>query len=599
MESPARKLRTTNDALRTTRGVTLIDTVVGAALLIIVFAGTAAALELSLDVIMNNKARAGAIALADERIEYIRSLPYALIGTLGGVPSGTIAQNETVTLNSIAYNRRTYIDYEDDPVDGLGGSDTDGTLDYKGVKVDVSWQSRTGARHSIIETRISTPVDSTGREINPCSSPCGTLAVNVVNAAAQPVLNAQVSVVNAGASPAVNLTTYTDASGTAAVIGAPAASGYQVTVTKTGYSTAQTYSVSGSNTNPTPPNLTVTSNNTTQQTFAIDLLGMKTIRTFKPITPTTWTDAFADTSKIATSSNIAVGGGAATIAGSAPYPTGALQSIAIQPSTLATWNTFSATASTPAGTSITYQFYDASGTTLIPDAQIPGNAAGITTSSVDLSHVSTSTYPGLTIGATLSPGASAAPSIDSYAVSYGYGPTPLPSIPFTLQGTKIIGSGPPVVYKYSASLTSGASSAITLQNFEWDTYTLLVPAGSGYDISSACHPVAEQLASQAATTQFAFQPGAQTTSNLYLVPHTTNALLVEARSSTTGDIPYATVELSAGAYDTVLAADACGQAFFSGLASGTYTYAVGATGYATSTGSVTVSGTSRITVSLN
>jgi hypothetical protein len=581
------------------RGVTLIDTIVGTALLIIVFTGTVAALRLSLDVIINNRARAGAIALADERIEYIRALPYASVGTVGGVPPGTIAQSETVTLNQIQYTRRTYVAYEDDPTDGTGGSDSDGTLDYKAVKVDVSWNSRTGVRHVLLVTRLSTPVDSTGHEINPCSSPCGTLAVNVVNASSQPILNAQVQVVNSGASPAVNLTTFTNASGAATVIGAPAASGYQVYVTKTGYSSAQTYTASSTNTNPTPANLTVTSGNTTSATFAIDTLGTKTIQTFTPVTTTTWTDTFAGTSKIATSTNITVTGGVAKLSGSAPYPSyGELQSVTIQQTPMALWRTFSATTNAPTGTSILFHFYDATGQNLIPDSQIPGNAAGITATSVDLSNVSTSTYPSIRVDTTLSGSSSATPTVGPYSVTYDYGPLALANIPFTLQGNKIIGNGPPLVYKYSnSSLSSGAGASVTLQNFEWDTYTLTVPSSSGYDISSACHPSTELVGSPSATTQFAFQPGSQTTSSIYLVAHTSNALLVEARAASNGaDIPYATVTVT-GVGTKI--ADACGQAFFSGLSATSYSYAVGATGHATSTGSVSVSGTSRATVTVN
>src|SRR3989344_2305991 len=65
------------------RGVTLIDTVVGSALMLLVFIGIAGVFQLSVDIITNNKARAGAIALSDERMEYIRSLAYASIGTVG------------------------------------------------------------------------------------------------------------------------------------------------------------------------------------------------------------------------------------------------------------------------------------------------------------------------------------------------------------------------------------------------------------------------------------------------------------------------------------------------------------------------------------
>ena len=100
MKTFLRSLRSTFYVLRTSsRGVTLIDTVVGSALMLVVFVGIAGVFQLSIDVVTNNKARTGAIALANERIEYIRSLAYASIGTAGGIPSGLIAQSETVSLS--------------------------------------------------------------------------------------------------------------------------------------------------------------------------------------------------------------------------------------------------------------------------------------------------------------------------------------------------------------------------------------------------------------------------------------------------------------------------------------------------------------------
>ena len=55
--------------MRTSRsGVTLLDTLVGTSLMLVVFLGINAAFRLSVDVITTNKARAGAIALANERM---------------------------------------------------------------------------------------------------------------------------------------------------------------------------------------------------------------------------------------------------------------------------------------------------------------------------------------------------------------------------------------------------------------------------------------------------------------------------------------------------------------------------------------------------
>src|SRR3989344_5689777 len=90
---------------RCAKGVTFIDTIVGTALMVIVFVGIAAAFQLSIDVVTNNKARSGAVALANEHIEYIRSLPYTSVGTVGGDPSGLLPQTENISQNGVVYTR--------------------------------------------------------------------------------------------------------------------------------------------------------------------------------------------------------------------------------------------------------------------------------------------------------------------------------------------------------------------------------------------------------------------------------------------------------------------------------------------------------------
>lgn len=238
------------------RGVTLIDTVVGIALMLVVFLGIFAAFELSVDVVSNNKARSGAIALADQQMEYIRSLSYASVGTVGGVPSGTLQQSQIISLNGVTYTRRTIVLYEDDPKDGTGASDSNGiTEDYKAAKVDVAWTTRNGTRHVDLVTRVS---PANGLETNPCSSACGTFVANVVNSVSQPVAGASVTITNSTTNPTVNFSTFTNASGTVTLLAAPAASGYSVSASDPGYTSASASS------------LTVSNNQTTSKTLAID-----------------------------------------------------------------------------------------------------------------------------------------------------------------------------------------------------------------------------------------------------------------------------------------------------------------------------------------
>lgn len=229
------------------RGVSLLDTVVGLGLMLVVFAGIAAAFQYTITVVSGNKSRAGAIALANDRLEYLRSLPYAQVGTSGGIPSGAIAQSETVSWNGTTYTRKTFVRYVDDAGDGLGAADSNGIKnDYKDVRVEVGWDTHSGARSFVLMGRIS-PMSVEG------SVSGGVLTVSVVNSSSQPVPNAALTITNTSASPQVSITATTNDSGTLAFVGAPTAGTYQVTASKTGY-TSGNGSVAGGAT----MNLTIT-----------------------------------------------------------------------------------------------------------------------------------------------------------------------------------------------------------------------------------------------------------------------------------------------------------------------------------------------------
>jgi hypothetical protein len=568
------------------RGVTLLDTVIGVALMLVVFIGIASAFQLSIGVVTNNKARAGAIALGDQRMELIRSLAYSAVGTVGGIPAGVVPQSETLAFNGITYTRRTYIEYEDDPKDGLGSSDANNIAeDYKMVKVQVLWAVKGKNYNITLVTRFS---PTTGLESN---VPGGTLTILSVNSLGSSVPGASVSITNASTTPAISIATFTDASGTASILGAPSAAGYKIVVTAPGYSTAQTYSVTAQNTNPNPGNLTVTNTHTTSATFVIDTLANKTVNTWTQILTGTSSDLFNDNSMIATSTGVVISGGLVRLATAST--SGEVQSIPLGPTYLAGWGTFSWSDSQPATTSIRYHVYSGDGMALIPETLIPGNAVGFTSGSVNLSSVPTSTYPTIRLDAVFaSHSTTTTPTLTLWSVSDTYGPLPLANIPFTLAGGKTTGSGPGgTIPKYSNAFTTGASSTVLIPNLEWDNYTVTIPSSSSYDVASACNPQPESLS-----------PGATMTSNFYLAAHTTNSLLVDVRSAATGALVVgASVQLTKGAYNASVQSDTCGQTFFSNLAlTGTYSITITAAGYTTyTTNTVSISGTSRFSASLN
>jgi hypothetical protein len=577
------------------RGVTLIDTLVSTALMLVVFVGIGGAFKLSIEVVTNNKARAGALALANERMEYIRSLPYDQVAVVGGIPAGAIPATEEVELNGITYTRRTIVIYGDDPKDGIGALDANHILtDYKQAKTEVSWQLKNGTRRIYLISRVS-PL---GLET---AAPGGVLFLSIVNAIAQPVSGALVRIINTSLVPPVDLSLFSDDRGEVTVIGAPPGAGYAVVITKSGHNTAQTYTATAQNTNPTPGHLTIADGQTTSVTFPIDLVGTKNIRSFGPNETDTWTDSFADATKLSDVVDTEVIGGAVQLTNTAGtyVPNGTARSITITPTDLVEWDEFRWTDTKPAQTNVLYRVYTGDGSALIPDAQLPGNSTGLAVSPINLSGISTTTYPTLSMHATLGTvDTSVTPEINSWNVSYEYGPVPLPNLVFSLQGLKTIGSGPSgLIFKYSTTtLSTGATAGMNVANLEWDTYTISVNgASTGYDIASSCAPQPEALV-----------PGDYQSTLLHMVPHTTNSFLVDVRSSAGVVIPEASVRLYRGAYDTTKNTDGCGYTHFNSLSSGSpgggnpYSLDVSASGFQSfSASDVTVSGTSKLSIVLN
>lgn len=459
--------------------MSLVDVIVGTALVLIVFLALLGLLRASLMVSSSAKAKAGATAVATTQMEYIRSLPYEAVGTVGGIPAGEIAQYATTTLNGIPYGVRTLIQYVDDPRDGSGGADSNTiTTDYKRVRVATTYTFRGEEREVALVSNVAPPSIET-------TTGGGTLRIQTVDAQGAPVAGASVRIENPSLSPAVDFTTFADIAGAVQLPGAPTSTDYRVTVTKDGYSTAETYARDETNVNPTPGYFTVSKDQTTTGTFAIDVLATLLIRTASPIRPATFDDTFADSASIAQQLSTQVAGGALLLAGApGSYAlSGSARALETAPEYLAVWTSASATLDMPAGTSATIRVLDENGG-LIPDGVIPGNSTGFTSFPIALTGVSTTTYPALALEAQLtsSDGLASAQVLD-WTIAYEEGPVPIPNVSFTLTGDKkkgTMGDGA-AIYKTIVEATTDASGARTL-SLEWDVYTLSV---TGYTIQSA------------------------------------------------------------------------------------------------------------------
>lgn len=487
-------------SFHSSRGVSLVDVLVGSALVLIIFLGIFGVIRASLAVSSLAKLKNTATAIATTRMEYIRSLQYDAVGTVGGIPSGAVPQYATTTLEGVDYVTRVYIEYADDPGDGEGGADENGIItDYKHVKVSTSYAANGKTRAVTLVSNVAPPGIET-------TAGGGTLRIEVVDALGAPVPGASVRVKNASTSPTIDVTTFSSLSGIVYLPGAATSTQYEVYVSKDGYSSAQTYPRDATNANPTPGYLTVVGNTTTASTFAIDLLGTLTLRTFLPIAASTTRDSLDSNSGIRNSASVSVSGGALTLSGTpGSYPSsGEASSVSMSPAYLASWTSASSTVSLPPGASALLRIEDASGN-LLSDAVLPGNSAGFT-DAINLSGVSTTTYPALALRVSLSSSdPNVTPSVLDWELGYEAGPTPLANVPFSITGAKTIGStaGGSPIFKTVIATSTDASGVRTL-TLEWDSYQLSL---SGYTILS-----------QSPESPYELAPGATLDASLILFP---------------------------------------------------------------------------------
>ena len=107
-------------------GFTLIELLIATFVIGTALTGIFGLFLLSLRLAQESERRLVAIALANERMEKVRNLPYVDVGTSGGVPSGSIVQEEVVVRNNVSYTVKTDIRYVDDIFDGVTGGGAGG-----------------------------------------------------------------------------------------------------------------------------------------------------------------------------------------------------------------------------------------------------------------------------------------------------------------------------------------------------------------------------------------------------------------------------------------------------------------------------------------
>lgn len=252
-------------------GFTLVEVMMGSAILAITVAAVAIILNAAVTTIGRVRVMQTATSLLTERIEQARNLGYTSLGTVGGLPDGVLPATEAVVRNGTTYTITTGVQYVDDPYDGLSPADTTPT-DYKRIRVAAGWGGIFASQTPLV---IWTDIVPNGLE---SAVTGGIIEVQVTNALGVAVAGATVHLEAPTATPSVSLDILTDDEGKVILPGAPACSScYRVSATKSGYTTDRTYGVSEV-ANPIKPDLTVLTGKTTQVSLAIDIPASVTVR---------------------------------------------------------------------------------------------------------------------------------------------------------------------------------------------------------------------------------------------------------------------------------------------------------------------------------
>jgi prepilin-type N-terminal cleavage/methylation domain-containing protein len=112
----------------------------------------------------------------------------------------------------------------------------------------------------------------------------------------------------------------------------------------------------------------------------------------------------------------------------------------------------------------------------------------------------------------------------------------IPNIDFNLTGAKMIGAN---LHKYNSNLVTNGSGSLTLNDMEWDTYTL-TPTDGSYDVAGI-NP----------DSPFSLSPDTIQNIQLVMVPKNGNSLMVSVIDSTTKlPVSGASVELTKAGYSS-------------------------------------------------
>jgi Tfp pilus assembly protein PilE len=258
------------------RGFTLIETLVGSFLFIIIALMADKAFTVLESAVEFSRARVAATELANEQFEIIRNLSYGNVGVQNSIPAGSLQRTQNLTKDGWNFTVTTTVRNIDDPFDGTINSNPPdlSPADYKLAQLDITCDNCKAFSPLKFVTEVA-PHDLGTASTN------GALFVQVFDSNGLPVQGASVTITNNQTNPTTLIQDSTDNNGWLKIIDAPpGTNAYNIVTTKTGYSQDQTYPIGGAaGNNPVKPDSTVVQQQVTQISLSIDLLSTLNVTT--------------------------------------------------------------------------------------------------------------------------------------------------------------------------------------------------------------------------------------------------------------------------------------------------------------------------------
>jgi hypothetical protein len=251
----------------TQSGLTLIETLVGSAILMLVAVSIWQGFAKTLEGIAVLRTKNAVTTMANELFEITRNMPYEDIGIVNGLPPGEIPKTRIIEKDGRQFQITTSVINVDLPFDGvIGGEPNDlAPADNKLVEYLIECFNCDDIDPLTVTSRVAPRnLETTGDN--------GALFVQVLNANGDPVQGADVTIENYDADPFFIVEETTNNDGMFQLIDAPPGTEvYEIFVSKDGYTSGQTY-LPGEPANPVPdkPHANVSTGLVTQITFYID-----------------------------------------------------------------------------------------------------------------------------------------------------------------------------------------------------------------------------------------------------------------------------------------------------------------------------------------